>query len=137
MAKKMLIPIFPLNGAILFPETNLPLNIFEERYIEMIDFALGKNKLIGMIQTKDNGSLYRLGCIGRINSFNETEGGRYIVNLRGENYFSILKEMVSNHKFRLVESVFENNNIDQDKKFELKNFNKELFLEKYPLILIT
>jgi len=127
----MLVPIFPLNGAIFFPETNLPLNIFEERYIKMIDFALGKNKLIGMIQTKDNGDLYRLGCIGRINSFNETEGGRYIINLRGENYFSIVKEVPSNHKFRLVESVFENNNIDQDKTFELKNFNKELFLEKY------
>ena len=131
MAKKMLIPIFPLNGAILFPETNLPLNIFEERYIEMIDFALGKNKLLGMIQTKDNGDLYRVGCIGRINSFNETKDGRYIINLRGKNYFSILKEVPSNHKFRLVESVFENINIIQDKTFELKKFNKELFITKY------
>ena len=131
MAKKMLIPIFPLNGAILFPETNLPLNIFEERYIEMVDFALGKNKLFGMIQTKDSGSLYRVGCIGRINSFNETKGGRYIINLRGKNYFSILKEVPSNHKFRLVESVFENINIIQDKTFELKKFNKELFITKY------
>ena len=131
MAKKMLIPIFPLNGAILFPETNLPLNIFEERYIEMIDFALGKNKLFGMIQTKDNGDLYRVGCIVRINSFNETKGGRYVINLRGKNYFSILKEVPSNHKFRLVESVFENINIIQDKTFELKKFNKELFITKY------
>ena len=131
MAKKMLIPIFPLNGAILFPETNLPLNIFEERYIEMIDFALGKNKLLGMIQTKDNGELYRVGCIGRINSFNETKDGRYIINLRGKNHFSILKELPSNHKFRLVESVFENINIIQDKTFELKKFNKELFITKY------
>ena len=131
MAKKMLIPIFPLNGAILFPETNLPLNIFEERYIEMIDFALGKNKLLGMIQTKDNGELYRVGCIGRINSFNETKDGRYIINLRGKNHFSILKEVPSNYKFRLVESVFENINIIQDKTFELKKFNKELFITKY------
>ena len=131
MAKKMLMPIFPLNGAILFPETNLPLNIFEERYIEMIDFALGKNKLLGMIQTKDNGELYRVGCIGRINSFNETKDGRYIINLRGKNHFSILKEVPSNHKFRLVESVFENINIIQDKTFELKKFNKELFITKY------
>ena len=130
MTKKVLVPIFPLNGAIFFPETNLPLNIFEERYIEMIDFALSKNKLIGMIQTKDNGDLYRLGCIGRINSFNETEDGRYIINLRWKNYFSILKELPSSHKFRLVESVLENNNLDQDKTFELNNFNKVLFLEK-------
>ncbi|PPR55782.1 MAG: hypothetical protein CFH13_00951, partial [Alphaproteobacteria bacterium MarineAlpha5_Bin3] len=110
---------------------NLPLNIFEERYIEMIDFALGKNKLFGMIQTKDSGDLYRVGCIGRINSFNETKDGRYIINLRGKNYFSILKEVPLNHKFRLVESVFENINIIQDKTFELKKFNKELFITKY------
>ena len=127
----MLVPIFPLKGTIFFPETNLPLNIFEERYIEMIDFALGKNKLLGMIQTKDNGDLYRVGCIGRINSFNETKDGRYIINLRGKNHFSILKEVPSNHKFRLVESVFENINIIQDKTFELKKFNKELFITKY------
>jgi len=131
MIKKTLLPIFPLNGAILFPETNLPINIFEERYIKMIDFALGKDKIIGMIQTKDNGNLYRVGCIGRINSFNETDDGRYIVNLTGKNYFSILKEVPSNHKFRLVESVFKNINVNQDKKFKLKNFNKELFITKY------
>ena len=123
-----MIPIFPLNGVIFFPETDLPLNIFEERYIEMIDFALGKNKLLGMIQTKNDGGLYRLGCIGRINSFNETEGGRYIINLRGKNYFSISKEVPSNHKFRLVEPMVENNNAG---KYKLTNFNKELFLAKY------
>ena len=130
MTKIQSIPIFPLNGAILLPETNLPLNIFEGRYIEMINFALRENKIIGMIQTKDNGDLYSIGCIGKINSFNETKDGRYIINLAGKNYFSIIKEIPSNHKFRLVESVFENNNIDQDKNFELKNFNKELFMAK-------
>ena len=67
----------------------------------------------------------------RINSFNETKGGRYVINLRGKNYFSILKEVPLNHKFRLVESVFENINIIQDKTFELKKFNKELFITKY------
>ncbi|MDC0057062.1 LON peptidase substrate-binding domain-containing protein [Alphaproteobacteria bacterium] len=130
MTKKILIPIFPLKGTILFPEANLPLNIFEERYIEMVDFALAKDKTIGMIQTNDSGVLYEVGCIGRINSFNETEDGRYIINLRGKNYFSILKEVPSNHKFRLVESTLENKNIRQNNIFELKNFNKELFLAK-------
>ena len=62
----MLIPIFPLNGAILFPETNLPINIFEERYIEMIDFALSKNKLLGMIQTKVNGVFIELDVLGEL-----------------------------------------------------------------------
>ena len=97
----------------------------------MIDFALGKDKSIGMIQTRNNGDLYKIGCIGRINSFNETDDGRYIINLAGKNYFSIVKELPSNNKFRLVESVFKNNNIGQDKKLELKNFNKGLFLAKY------
>ena len=130
MTTKILIPIFPLKGTILFPETNLPLNIFEERYIEMVDFALAKDKTIGMIQTNDSGVLYGVGCIGKINSFNQTEDGRYIINLRGKNYFSILKEVPSNHKFRLVESTLENKNIRQNNIFELKNFNKELFLAK-------
>ena len=84
------ISIFPLNGALLLPRSQLPLNIFEPRYLEMIDNSISSDRLIGMIQTKNNGDLYGLGCIGRISSFNETEDERYIINLRGKNYFSIL-----------------------------------------------
>ena len=91
--KKITIPVFPLNGAILFPDTNLPLNIFEERYIEMINFALANNKTIGMIQLKDGGTLFDIGCVGKINSFSETEDGRYIINLYGQNYFSIINNL--------------------------------------------
>ena len=68
----MKIPIFPLNGAIMFPNTNLPLNIFEERYIDMVDYTLSKNKIIGMIQHKTNNELYEIGCYGKITAFNET-----------------------------------------------------------------
>ena len=68
----MKIPIFPLNGAIMFPNTNLPLNIFEERYIDMVDYTLSKNKIIGMIQRKANNELYDIGCYGKITAFNET-----------------------------------------------------------------
>ena len=93
--KKIVLPIFPLNGVIFFPNSNLPLNIFEERYLEMIDFSLSSNRLIGMIQTDINNKLYKIGCIGKINSFYETKDGRYIINLIGKNYFSITKQMSS------------------------------------------
>ena len=75
----MHIPIFPLNGAVLFPKTNLPLNIFEDRYIAMVDYALPKNRLIGMIQSKNNGELFNIGCLGKIVGFNETNDWRYLI----------------------------------------------------------
>ena len=69
----MLCPIFPLNGAIMFPKTSLPLNIFEKRYIQLIDYALSNERIFGMIQTKDNGDLFKVGCLGKITSFQETD----------------------------------------------------------------
>ena len=65
----MRFPVFPLNGAILFPGTNLPLNIFEKRYIQMVDHALLNNRTIGMIQQKKNGEFFKIGCLGKITSF--------------------------------------------------------------------
>ena len=70
------IPLFPLNGVIFFPNTQLPLNIFEKRYLEMIDFSLSTNRLIGMIQSKNDSELYRVGCLGKINSFYETNDNK-------------------------------------------------------------
>ena len=84
-------PIFPLNGAVLFPKTNLPLNIFEDRYIAMVDHALSKDRLIGMIQSKNNGDLFNIGCLGKIISFNETNDGRYLINLKGISCFILKK----------------------------------------------
>ena len=98
------IPIFPLEGVIFFPETNLPLNIFESRYIEMIDYSLKKQKKIGMIQTKNKDELYSTGCVGEITSFEQTNDGRYLINLTGQNYFSIKKELSSKKNFRIVEA---------------------------------
>ena len=86
------VPIFPLNGVILFPKTNLPLNIFEKRYLKMVDYSLRNNKLIGMIQTRVGDELYSIGCIGKINSFNETEDGRYLISLVGQSFFKVIKE---------------------------------------------
>ena len=77
----MKIAIFPLNGAILFPKTNLPLNIFEERYVDMVDYSLSSNRYVGMVQQKENNELYNVGCYGKITVFNETPDGRYLINL--------------------------------------------------------
>jgi Lon protease-like protein len=100
---KMNIPIFPLNGAILFPNTNLPLNIFEDRYIDMVDYALSHNRLIGMIQTKKNKDLFTIGCLGKITNFTETSDGRYQVNLEGINRFKVKKILDMKHKFIVID----------------------------------
>jgi len=99
----MQIPVFPLNGAILFPKTNLPLNIFEERYIDMIDYSLSNNRIIGMVQHKEKNKLYDVGCYGKITIFNELPDNRYLINLEGINCFKIISEIDSVHKFRICE----------------------------------
>jgi len=99
----MKIPIFPLNGAILFPKTNLPLNIFEERYIEMIDYSLSSDRFIGMVQQKKNNELYSVGCYGKITIFNETSDKKYLINLEGISCFKIIKEIDTERKFRICE----------------------------------
>ena len=82
------IPVFPLSNFIIFPETSVPLNIFEPRYIEMVDDIMKGSRMIGMIQPKKktNNSipeLYKVGCVGKITSFKETEDGRYMIELKG------------------------------------------------------
>ena len=89
----MELPIFPLNGAVLFPGTSLPLNIFENRYIEMIDYSLARSRFIGMIQKNNNSDLYKIGCIGKIHSFSETNDGRYLISLQGTSCFKVIKEI--------------------------------------------
>ena len=96
-------PIFPLNGAILFPNRNLPLNIFEERYIDMVDYALSNNRLIGMIQTKKNKDLFTIGCLGRITNFTETSDGKYQINLEGINRFKVKRILDNKHKFIMID----------------------------------
>ena len=84
------IPIFPLRGVIFFPETNLPLNIFESRYLKMVNDTLKNNKFLGMIQSKQtDGEVYQVGCLGKINEHNRTEDGRILINLKGIIRFKI------------------------------------------------
>ena len=101
---KMELPIFPLNGAVLFPGTSLPLNIFENRYLEMVNYSLARDRFIGMIQTNENDDLFDIGCIGKIHSFNETADGRYLISLQGTNCFKVKKELEKKYKFRLIEA---------------------------------
>jgi len=99
------IPIFPLSNFIIFPNTTIPLNIFEPRYIQMIDDSLKTHKIIGMIQPKKTGKLkkpdlYSIGCMSRITSFNETDDGRYLILLNGISRFKIINEVTSNKLYR-------------------------------------
>ena len=100
---KMKFPIFPLNGAILFPNTNLPLNIFEDRYIKMVDYALAHDRLIGMIQTNKNNDFFNIGCLGKITNFTETTDRRYQINLEGINRFKVKKILDKKNKFIIIE----------------------------------
>ena len=125
----MKIPVFPLNGALMFPKTNLPLNIFEEKYIDMIDYSLSNNRIIGMVQHKPNNELYNIGCYGKITVFNETPDKKYLINLEGINCFKIIRELRTDHKFRICEiEIFDdynNNTLEDISKLKiLESFEK-------------
>ena len=95
------ISIFPLRGAVFFPKTNLPLNIFEDRYLKMVEDALKNDGHIGMIQSKDRGGdIFRVGCLGKIDKHEKTPDGRILINLKGLTRFSINDEIENNKKYR-------------------------------------
>jgi Lon protease-like protein len=101
------LPIFPLTGVLLLPNGKLPLNIFEPRYLTMIDAALGGARMIGMIQPRsanegDQPEVYRTGCAGRLTSFSETEDGRYLITLSGFARFDIVEELPLRGGYRTV-----------------------------------
>ena len=128
-----IIPVFPLSNFIIFPKTTVPLNIFEPRYIEMINDSMKSNKLIGMIQPKkttDESSpptLHKIGCMGKITSFKETEDSKYIIELKGLIRFNIVNEIHSNKKYREYEISFKDFNKDlEDQKEQIKFSDLEL-----------
>ncbi len=123
-----IIPIFPLSNFIIFPKTSVPLNIFEQRYIEMVDESMKTNKLIGMIQPKNSNNpnslnLYNVGCLGKIISFKETEDKRYLIELKGIARFEIIKEIKSEKKYRECEIDFNRFNNDIEEKNEELRFS--------------
>ena len=108
------IPVFPLSNFIIFPNTTVPLNIFEPRYLDMVNDSMKSNKLIGMIQPKSSKNenntpkLHDVGCLGKITSFRETEDGRYLIELRGKTRFQKVNEVNSEKKYRILEVDYEN-----------------------------
>jgi Lon protease-like protein len=131
------IPVFPLSNFIIFPKTTVPLNIFEPRYVEMINDSMKKNKFIGMIQPKSisnknslTPSLHKIGCLGKITSFKETDDGRYLIDLKGIIRFKILKEISDNKPYRSCEINFDDYLNDlSEKKENLKFSDLELIFK--------
>ena len=126
------IPIFPLSNFIVFPDTTVPLNIFEPRYLQMINDTMASNRLIGMIQPKKTGSLkkpdlFDVGCVCKVISFNETDDGRYIIIIKGLNRFKKVEEIESTKLYRELNvdyKLYKNDeNLKQD-NFEFSKIKK-------------
>ena len=135
------IPIFPLSNFIIFPKTSVPLNIFEPRYIEMINDAMKENKIIGMIQPKDPGKdfpmLYNVGCAGKITSFNETEDGRYLIVLVGVSRFKITEELKTQKLYRKCKVDFKDFCYDfEENNEEIKFSDLEFIFKKLKSLFI-
>ena len=104
-----IIPVFPLSGVIYFPKTNLPLNIFEQRYLNLINDAYNKDKLMGMVQSKkENNNVYEIGCLGKISDYQKSKDGRILINLTGISRFKILKEIPNDKLYREFQVNYEN-----------------------------
>jgi uncharacterized protein len=129
-----IIPVFPLGNFIIFPNTTVPLNIFEPRYIEMINDSMKTNKLIGLIQPKQNKlnaipDLHEIGCLGEITNFKDVDG-RYLIDLKGLTRFKVIKEIKSNKAYRTCEITFDNYEDDLNiQKKELKFSDLELIFK--------
>ena len=123
------IPIFPLNGVIYFPKTNLPLNIFEQRYLDLVNDSIRKDKLIGMIQNKrkDEG-LYKVGCLGKISDFQKSDDGRILINLSGITRFEILEEKENSKLYREFKVNYEKFSLDLEPVLE--EINTKSIVEK-------
>lgn len=126
------IPIFPLSNFIVFPDTTVPLNIFEPRYLQMINDTMASNRLIGMIQPKKTGNLkkpdlFDVGCVCKVISFNETDDGRYIIIIKGLNRFKKVEEIESTKLYRELNvdyKLYKNDeNLKQD-NFEFSKIKK-------------
>ena len=121
-----ILPVFPLSNFIIFPRTTVPLNIFEPRYIKMVDESMKSNRIIGMIQPKKTGELkkpdlHKIGCAGKITSFNETDDGRYLIVINGICRFQITEEIKNENLYRECAVKYDNFISDlSEKRHEIK-----------------
>ena len=135
------IPVFPLSGVIYFPKTNLPLNIFEQRYLNLVNDAYSKNKLMGMVQSKKTDySVYDIGCLGKISDYQKSKDGRVLINLTGISRFKILKEVFNKKLYREFQVSYESfsedinstkNEVDSNNLME----NAKVFFKRNGLLL--
>ena len=132
------IPIFPLSSAIFFPKTILPLNIFEDRYIQLVNDSMKENRMFGMVQPKNRNGIspevYKIGCLGKIVSFNETEDKRFIISLSGIIRFKIKNEIKKEKLYRSFEVDYSDflNDLEEEKNQTI-NFDKKDLLKKIKL----
>ena len=134
-----IIPIYPLDGVVMFPNTYLPLNIFEPRYLKMIDKAISsKSRLVGMIppknlnETDNKNSLYTVGCAGKIIKFEETVDKRYLITLEGKSRFNLISESINDKNFIEANICWKNYSEDLDDNVKLTDFSTlKIILKKY------
>ena len=109
------IPVFPLSGVIYFPKTNLPLNIFEQRYLDLVNDTFNKDKFMGMVQSQRDreNEVYKVGCLGKISDLQKSKDGRILINLTGITRFKILEEVKNSKLYR-------------EFKVDYKNFEQDL-----------
>ena len=125
------ISIFPLNGALLLPRSQLPLNIFEPRYLEMIDNSISSDRLIGMIQTQESNEnqLYSIGCLGKITSFTELSDSRFIITLNGICRYKVTQELDTLTPYRQVKVSYEDFENDLTPGFNQDKANRDKLLD--------
>ena len=135
------IPVFPLSGVIYFPKTNLPLNIFEQRYIDLVNDTYNKDKLMGMVQSQKKGNgVYKVGCLGKINDFQKSRDGRILINLTGITRFNIISEVENNKLYREFNVDYKNFDLDlkslsEDHGIEELMSKAKVFFKKNGLLL--
>ena len=132
------ISVFPLSNAIFFPRTILPLNIFEDRYIQLVNDSMKENRMFGMVQPKNRKGItpevYKIGCLGKIVSFNETEDKRFIISLSGIIRFKIKNEIKKEKLYRIFEVDYSEflNDLEEEKN-QMINFDKKDLFRKIKL----
>ena len=135
------IPVFPLSGVIYFPKTNLPLNIFEKRYLDLVNDTYNKDKLMGMVQSQKRGDeVYKVGCLGKISDLQKSKDGRILINLTGITRFEILQEVKNNKRYREFKVNYKNFEIDlksvaEKQSSEILMDKAKIFFKKNGLLL--